>query len=139
MMKLPRFAGNSLKTRLALVTLVTFLLSIWSIAYYINQILREEMINLLGDQQVSAVSLVANEVNKELSDRLTALTKVGAPLRPLPWPVRQRFRPTLSVALSSRACLTRASALPTSRDASSPAFHFSRLISRPIMPTVITS
>jgi two-component system, sensor histidine kinase and response regulator len=81
-MKLPRFAGHSLKTRLALVTLVTFLLSIWSIALYINQILREEMVNLLGAQQVSAVSLVADEVDKALNDRLSTMARISAVITP---------------------------------------------------------
>jgi two-component system, sensor histidine kinase and response regulator len=81
-MKLPSFARHSLKTRLAMVTLVIFLLSIWSIAFYFNQILRAEMGSLLGTHQVSAVSLVADEIDKALKDRLSTMARISAVVTP---------------------------------------------------------
>lgn len=63
----------SLKTKISLFTLVLFLISIWSLAFYASHILRENMERLLGDQQVTTVSMLAAQVNQDLDDRLTAL------------------------------------------------------------------
>ncbi|MFZ4480784.1 MAG: PAS-domain containing protein [Rhodoferax sp.] len=69
---------QSLKTRLTIFTLAFFLVGIWSLAFYASRILRQDMQQMLGEQQVSTVSLVAREIDHELSDRLEALEKVAA-------------------------------------------------------------
>ena len=72
---LPR---HSLKTRITLFTLAIFVIGIWALAFYVSQVLRQELGYLLGDQQSAAVSLVAAQVNGELDSRLKALEKVSA-------------------------------------------------------------
>ncbi len=67
---------RSLKTRVTLFTLVIFVLSIWALAYYASRMLRADMEQLLGDQQLSAVALVAANVNQELRDRTSALEQL---------------------------------------------------------------
>ncbi|NMQ27199.1 diguanylate cyclase [Candidatus Accumulibacter phosphatis] len=77
-----RFKGRSLKTRITLFTLTIFLVSIWSLAFYSSQTLRADMERLLGDQQLSTVSLLADELNHELGDRLAILARIASRITP---------------------------------------------------------
>jgi len=78
----PRFWTNSLKTRISLVALGVFLVSIWSLSFYASRMLREDMQRLLGEQQFSTVSLIAGEINDELDNRLRTLEKVAQRITP---------------------------------------------------------
>lgn len=73
---------NSLKARITFATLVIVISSIWALAYYISEMLRLDMQHLLGEQQFSTVSLVASDVNQELTDRMVALRLVAATIDP---------------------------------------------------------
>lgn len=68
---------RSLKTRVTLFSLVIFALSLWALAYYASKILRTDLEQLLGDQQLSTVALVAANIDQELKDRLTALERIA--------------------------------------------------------------
>jgi len=68
---------HSLKIRVTLVTLAVFILSLWSLAYYATHMLRADMERLLGEQQFSTVSLVADKVNQELQDRAAWLERLA--------------------------------------------------------------
>lgn len=59
-------------------TLSIFVVSIWSLAYYASHMLREDMQRMLGDQQLSAASFIAADLNQEVEDRLHALKSVAA-------------------------------------------------------------
>ena len=72
------FPKHSLKTRITLATLLIFLLSIWSLSFYVSQMLRTDMERLLGEQQHSSVALLAAQVNKELESRITALESIAS-------------------------------------------------------------
>ena len=72
------FSRNSLKTRVTIFTLLISLISIWSLSFYTSRIVREDMQQVLGEQQSSALKMVATSVNHELRDRLDALEKVAA-------------------------------------------------------------
>jgi PAS domain S-box-containing protein len=64
----------SLKTRVTLFTLAIFLLSIWSLSFYVSQMLREDMQRLSGEQQFSAVSKMAAGNSATLpADKVIAL------------------------------------------------------------------
>ncbi|WP_291994963.1 cache domain-containing protein [Candidatus Accumulibacter sp. ACC003] len=76
------FQWRSLKTRITLFTLAIFLVSIWSLAYYASRMLREDMERVLGDQQLSTLSLLADEVDHELKDRMIVLEKIAAGVSP---------------------------------------------------------
>jgi diguanylate cyclase (GGDEF)-like protein/PAS domain S-box-containing protein len=76
-MKTDTFQWRSLKTRVTLFTLLMFLISIWSIALYASHMLREDMEQQLGEQQFSIVSLMAAQINTELSERQEALNIVA--------------------------------------------------------------
>jgi hypothetical protein len=69
---------RSLKTRVTLFSLVIFALSLWVLSYYASKMLRADMEQLLGDQQLSTVALVAANIDQELKDRLTALESIAA-------------------------------------------------------------
>jgi len=68
---------HSLKTRITLATLTIFVLSLWSLAIYASRMLREDMQNLLGEQQLSVAAFMASQVNQELDDRFKLLDKVS--------------------------------------------------------------
>ena len=54
-------ARSSLKTRVTLGSLAVFLVSVWALAYYTSRTLREDMRNLLGEQQFSMATILAGE------------------------------------------------------------------------------
>ena len=50
------FRWRSLKIRVTVFTLTIFLASIWSLAFYANRMLHEDMQRLLGEQQLSTAA-----------------------------------------------------------------------------------
>ncbi len=81
-MNLDVFSKRSLKTRVTLFTLAIFVAGIWSLAFYASRILREDMQRLLGEQAYSTASMVAADIQNELSDRLNALVRTAARITP---------------------------------------------------------
>lgn len=73
---------RSLKSRVTLCTLVIFLISVWSLAFYASRMLRQDMERLLGEQQFSTVSLVAEQVNAELAEGLRGLEIIAREITP---------------------------------------------------------
>ena len=74
---------RSLSTRLSLSTAVIVLLGVWSLAFYAGHELQQDMQALLGAQQLSTVSIVANEVNQGMAERVRAVDIYAAQLAPL--------------------------------------------------------
>ncbi len=64
---------RSLKTRLTLLTLVIFIVSIASLLVYASAILREDMQRLVGEQQLSTATLVAAKVGQAVDERFVGL------------------------------------------------------------------
>ncbi|MES2878056.1 MAG: PAS domain S-box protein [Pseudomonadota bacterium] len=75
-------ARHSLKAQITAATLTLFLVSMWSLAFYASEMLRMDMERVLGEQQLSTVTLLADEVNSDLKDRLHALERVAGSLTP---------------------------------------------------------
>ncbi|MBB1073230.1 EAL domain-containing protein [Rhodoferax sp. 4810] len=73
---------RSLKTRVTLLTLLLFVISIWSLAFYTSRILREDMERSLGERQFSEVSGIAREINDRLSERKQALETIAKEVTP---------------------------------------------------------
>ncbi|WP_394756176.1 EAL domain-containing protein [Rhodoferax sp.] len=73
---------QSLKTKVTLITLLVFVLSLWSLSYYASRMLRHDMQRLLGEQQFTTVSLMATQVNQALTDRASALETLARALAP---------------------------------------------------------
>jgi PAS domain S-box-containing protein len=76
-MELKNFAGASLKSRISVLALAIFIASIWSLTLYARQALREDLQDLLGEQQLSTARLVAAEVEQALVDRMRGLQAVA--------------------------------------------------------------
>ncbi len=76
------FRWRSLKTRVTLFTLSIFLISIWSLAFYASKMLRQDVQQMLSDQQFSTASFVGEEINEELENRLQSLENIAAYLSP---------------------------------------------------------
>lgn len=64
-------------------TVVIFMASIWLLAIYLNNILRQDMQRLLGDQQLSAATFVASDLNDDVEGRLRALKGFADGLNPV--------------------------------------------------------
>ena len=72
---LPR---HSLKTRILLVTVVLFVAGIWSLSLFASRVLRDDIANLLGEQQRTTVAYVAAEIDKEIVNRIKGLEIIAA-------------------------------------------------------------
>ncbi len=68
---------HSLKTRVTLFMLAILVSSIWVLAFYISRTLREDIEHQLSEQQFSAVSFMAGEINDELKNRIDALELIA--------------------------------------------------------------
>ena len=71
---------GSLKTRVTLFTLVIFIASLWSLAFYASRMLREDMQQQLSEQQLSVVSFIARAIDDHLDDRIQALEVLAGTL-----------------------------------------------------------
>jgi diguanylate cyclase (GGDEF)-like protein/PAS domain S-box-containing protein len=63
-------------------TVVIFMASVWLLAIYLNNVLRQDMQQLLGDQQLSAATFVASDLNDDMEDRLRTLKGFADGLNP---------------------------------------------------------
>ena len=77
-MLLREFPRHSLKTRILLATLALFVVAIWSLSFYANRLLRDDITQLLGEQQRSTVAYVARQIEKEIGTRFKELEFIAA-------------------------------------------------------------
>lgn len=68
---------QSVAVRVTVSVLAIFVVSLWSLSYYANSVLRSDMVRLLGQQQFSDVSIIAAQIDQELTHRLKALETVA--------------------------------------------------------------
>ncbi len=66
-----------------LLTLVVLLTGLWALALYVSRVLHADIEQVLGEQQLSAASLLAADLNDELEDRLHDLSVAATTLAPL--------------------------------------------------------
>ena len=74
---------RSLKTRVTLFTLTIFLASIWTLAFYAGRTLQSDMEQLLGAQQLSTATFVADDIGDSVQDTFRLLASVGQSAAPL--------------------------------------------------------
>ena len=72
----PLHLWHSLQVRLTLLSLLIFLVSVWSLAWYADLRLHRDMEQMLGQQQLATVTLQAREINFAVTDRMETLEKV---------------------------------------------------------------
>jgi PAS domain S-box-containing protein len=73
---------RSVKTRVTLFTLAIFVASIWALSFYTNRILHDDLQRQSGEQQISAVTLLAGDIDRDLRDRMHALALVAKTISP---------------------------------------------------------
>ena len=71
------FQLRSIKTRVTLFSLLIFLVGIWALVLYANQILHRDLEQLLGEQQLSTATILAEDLNQEVDFRLRSLEKIA--------------------------------------------------------------
>ncbi|MBP9904362.1 MAG: EAL domain-containing protein [Rhodoferax sp.] len=76
------FQWRSLKTRVALISLLIFMCSIWVLSFFAGRVLREDLQNVLGEQQLSTVSVFARQINDDLNERLQSLQAITHQITP---------------------------------------------------------
>ena len=76
------FAWRSLRARVTIFTLAIFLISIWSLSFFASHTLHNDMKKTLSDQQFSAVSILAADINDALAARLKLLEMVAEQITP---------------------------------------------------------
>ncbi len=77
-MLLKAFPRHSLKTRILLATLALFVVAMWSLSFFASHTLRDDIADLLGEQQRSTVAYIAGQVEKEIGTRFTELESIAA-------------------------------------------------------------
>ena len=73
-----RLTPRTLKTRLALFSLATFLIGVWVTAFVVSRTLRQEVIDMLGEQQSTAVSFIGAQIDKDVDNRLKSLERIAS-------------------------------------------------------------
>ncbi len=81
-MKSDSIIRNSLKTRITLITLAVFVVSIWSLMFYFSRVIQKDLQHELGEQQFSTVSIMASEINHEVDLRFGSLKKIAEQITP---------------------------------------------------------
>lgn len=67
----------SLKTKVTLFTICIFLGGIWSLFFYANHILKQDMAAQVGEHQLASASIIATTINQELANRFDALDETA--------------------------------------------------------------
>ena len=75
--------SRSIKTRITLYTLSIFLISIWSLSFYVSRMVREDMQRSIGAQQFLTVSYVGMSVDYALKLRLASLESLAQLAAPI--------------------------------------------------------
>ena len=72
-----RFRQNSLKKRVTLDVLTIFLVSIWSLSFFVEILLREDLQRQVSKQQFSTVSFLATDADRALASHLHSLGRLA--------------------------------------------------------------
>ena len=73
-------ARHALKTRATLFTLLIFVVSLWSLTVYTSHMLRGDLYRMLAEHQDTTVSLLAEQLDHEMAERVAALDQFAQSL-----------------------------------------------------------
>jgi len=73
---------KSIKFRVTLFTLGIFILSLWMLSFFANRTLQDDVEQLVGHQQFTTAHMVADKVNEQLLNRISALQSVANMVNP---------------------------------------------------------
>jgi PAS domain S-box-containing protein len=76
---------RSINTRITFYALAIFVVSLWSLTLYTSTMLRDDMQVEFGKQQFSTVTLVAEDIDHELTKRFFALKKMAEKMMLADW------------------------------------------------------
>ncbi|MBS1139909.1 MAG: hypothetical protein H6R13_1362 [Proteobacteria bacterium] len=74
------FNWRSLQTRIAVGTLIVVLGILWTTAIALSQLLHRDMAETISAQQFSTVSLIANEIDRSILERLSIAESIASSL-----------------------------------------------------------
>jgi len=77
-----RFVPQSLKARLTLFTLTIVIGGVLLLVTFVKSLLRDELLLYTGEQQRSALAVLASQVNHGLQERISTLTTVASRIQP---------------------------------------------------------
>ena len=77
------FNTSSIKARVTLFTLGTFVIGTWILSLSISKQLHDDMQLQLANQQSSIAAILATQVDEELRERLNVLEKIGEKIAPI--------------------------------------------------------
>jgi len=69
--------GHSLQTKLTVFTLVIFVLTLSLLVFLFSRMLQDDLVHQFTEQQLSAATFVASEINDELDERVKALELIA--------------------------------------------------------------
>lgn len=72
-----RLKSLSIKARVTLLTLATFIAGLWILFFFIQHNLQKDIQHLASEQQYTTANIVANEINEQLNDRINVLKGVA--------------------------------------------------------------
>ena len=78
-----KYVWLSLKMRLTILALGIMLLCIWSLAYYASHMLRNDLQQLMGEQQFNTATILAEHIHQEIDFRLRSLENVAKGIPPV--------------------------------------------------------
>ncbi len=70
------WSWRSLQTRITVLTLSAFLVSIWSLSLFAARTLHQDILQLQSDQQMATVTLHAGDIHRTLTERLASLESI---------------------------------------------------------------
>lgn len=71
---------RSIKVRVTLLSLLAFMAALWGLVIYASHVMHEDLERMLSEQQLATASILARDVNDELSRRLQDLETVAVVL-----------------------------------------------------------
>lgn len=77
-----RLKSLSIKVRVTLFTLAIFIAGLWILFFFIQHNLQKDIQHLASEQQRATVSIVANEIEQQLTDRINMLQMVTSLITP---------------------------------------------------------
>ncbi len=81
-MKMSAVLQNSIKNRVSLIALLTFLIGVWSLALFAMHMARINAQHVTAQQQMSTAAVLADQIDDELKFRIQALEMIGAEISP---------------------------------------------------------
>ena len=88
---------RSISTRFTLLTVIVFVVSMWTLVAYAIHVLRDDMQRSIGQQLLDTVTLMANEIDADLQERTELLNTLASSLGSQDLATHQALQATLDL------------------------------------------